>query len=167
MTFHFLMIFILLILSSCWNDLPGAKEKKEHDKVQVEQDRSLPVQTADTELRLDPFEKIPATIDGCGEYFTTIDNKAAKDNFIFLSNLTSFALIKVNGLEIYLKRDKTASKEIDTKNYIAVYSGEGYKVILTLNQVIAYDEGGFYNGTLEITRGNKSLKYPVHGESGC
>ncbi len=121
----------------------------------------------DTTFKLDFFHKIPDTIDGCGEYFTYDTSKVAKDRYIFLSNLTEFAIIKINGRDIYLKRDSLESKEINGKSYIAVYTGHEYKAVLKIKQTKTYDEGGFYSGTLQIIGKNINTTFKVHGEAGC
>ncbi|MDE3237139.1 MAG: hypothetical protein KGO81_14400 [Bacteroidota bacterium] len=87
--------------------------------------------------------------------------------YIFLSNLTDFAIIKINGRDVYLNKDTAESKEINDKNYIAVYKGQGYKAKLTVKEEKASDEGGFYSGTLEITNDKMKVIFKVHGDAGC
>jgi hypothetical protein len=118
-------------------------------------------------FKLDFFKALPDTIDGCGEYFTYDTTKVADDKYIFLSNLSDFAIIKINGKELYLSKDTTESKETSDKSYIAVYKGQGYKAILTIKQTEAYDEGGFYTGTLQIIGDKVKATFKVHGEAGC
>lgn len=120
-----------------------------------------------TALKLDFFDVLPDKIDGCGEYFTYDTTRVAKDKYIFLSNLTEFAIIKINGKDIFLKRDTTENKVINDKSYITFYKGQGYKAVLSVKQTQAYDEGGFYSGTLQIIIGNKEATFNVHGEAGC
>ncbi len=121
----------------------------------------------DTTFKLDFFREIPDTIDGCGEYFTYDTSRVSKKRYIFLSNLTEFAIIKINGRDIYLKRDPIESKEINEKSYIAVYKGHDYKAVLKIKQTKTYDEGGFYSGTLQIIGRNINTTFKVHGEAGC
>jgi hypothetical protein len=90
-----------------------------------------------------------------------------KDRYIFLSNLTEFAIIKINGKDIYLKRDSSESKEINNKSYLAVYKSRDYKAILTVKQSKSFDEGGIYFGTLQIIGDKLNTTFKVHGESGC
>lgn len=126
-----------------------------------------PASNSDTTFKLDFFAAVPDTIDGCGEYFTYETIPFTKDKYIFLSNLTTFAIIKINGTDIYLNRDKTESKNITDKSYIATYEGQGYKAVLKIKQTKAYDEGGFYTGTLQITGDKIKATFKVHGEAGC
>jgi len=117
-------------------------------------------------FKLDYFKTIPDTIDGCGEYIT-YDTTTVKDKYIFLSNLSDFAIMKVNGQDIYLTRDSAASKTINDKSYISVYKGHGYKAILTVRETEAHDEGGFYKGTLQIFSDKTFVMFKVKGEVGC
>ena len=117
-------------------------------------------------FKLDYFKKIPDTIDGCGEYIT-YDTSTLAHKYIFLSNLSDFAIIKVNGKDIYLTRDSVASKTINNKNYISVYKGHGYKAILTVRETEAFDEGGFYKGTLQIISDKTFVMFKVKGQVGC
>jgi len=117
-------------------------------------------------FKLDYFKAVPDTIDGCGEYIT-YDTTTLKDKYIFLSNLSDFAIIKVNGQDIYLTRDSVASKTINDKNYIAVYKGHGYRAILTVRETETYDEGGFYKGTLQIFSDKTFVMFKVKGQVGC
>jgi hypothetical protein len=125
------------------------------------------VRKGDTTFKLDFFREIPDTIDGCGEYFTYDTSRISKNRYIFLSNLTEFAIIKINNRNIYLKRDSLESKEINDKSYIAVYKGHDYKVVLKIKQTKTYDEGGSYSGTLQIIGKNINTTFKVHGEAGC
>lgn len=156
------------ILTSCTNDNVTTvnSQKIDADK----DDTTKPVAVSyniDTAFKLDFFEAIPDTIDGCGEYFTYELNEIANDKYIFLSNLTDLAIIKIKGNDVYLKKDLIESKEIDDKSYIAVYKGQGYKAILTIHQTKNYDEGGLYSGTLEIIGDKIKATFKVHGEAGC
>lgn len=137
-------------------------------------DRSKPVVTkqitavsqGDTTFKLDFFQKIPDIIDGCGEYFTYDTSRVSRERYMFLSNMTD-AIIKINGRDIYLKRDSLESKEINDKSYIAVYKGHDYKAVLKIKQTKTYDEGGSYSGTLQIIGKNINTTFKVHGEAGC
>lgn len=122
---------------------------------------------ADTTFRLDFFQAIPDTIDGCGEFFTYDTSQIKNGQYIFLSNLTSFAILKINGKDVFLSRDEKESKEIDDSNYIVVYKGQRLKAILTIRKAEAYDEGGLYFGTLEIISNKVKATFKVRGESGC
>lgn len=124
-------------------------------------------QLTDTSIVLDYFPAIPDTIDGCGEYFSNQADEVKNDRYVFISNLSEFAMIRIKGKNIFLQKNIKESKEIDEKTYVAVYEGEGYKAILKVRQTKGYDEGGFYTGNLEIMEKGKSSVIAVHGETGC
>jgi hypothetical protein len=63
--------------------------------------------------------------------------------------------------------DSIESKEIDSKSYIAVYKKQSFKAILIIKQTKAYNEGGFYKGTLQIIGNKINSTFKVHGQSGC
>ena len=110
---------------------------------------------------------MPDTIDGCGEFFTYDTTQLANDRYIFLCNLTDFAIIRIKGKEFYLKIDSTESDQTNDKSYIALYKGHGYKVILSIERVKTYDEGGLYTGTLSILGEKMRRTFKVQGEAGC
>ena len=117
-------------------------------------------------FKLDYFKSVPDTIDGCGEYLT-YDTSTVANKYIFLSDLSSFAIIKVNGKDVYLTRDSVASKTMSDKSYISVYKGHGYRAVLTLKEKEAHEEGGFYQGTLQIFSDKIFVMFKVKGEVGC
>jgi hypothetical protein len=165
------LAFILLTLLT-WTSCTSNDRKSENfqagDTVKTDtKKQNIAASNRDTTFKLDFFAAVPDTIDGCGEYFTYDTSKFAKDKYIFLSNLTEFAVIKINGKDFYLNRDTTESKEISDKSYIAVYKGQGYKAILKIKQTKTYDEGGFYSGTLQVIGDKINATFKVHGEAGC
>jgi hypothetical protein len=162
------LLLTLFVLTGCANQDKTADISQSDDTTKIATaKRTVTSSPIDTTFKLDFFKAVPDTIDGCGEYFTYDTSKASRDNYIFLSNLTDFAIIKISGKDIYLNRDTTESKEINDKSYEAVYRGQGYKAILKVNQTKTYDEGGFYSGTLEIIGDKKRATFKVHGEAGC
>jgi hypothetical protein len=172
MTKLYVALLATLPLASCTsNELTNVEDNSDAQKNDIAKSvtihRVTKVEAADTTFKLDFFKSVPDTIDGCGEYFTYDTSKSENQGYIFLSNLSEFALIKVNGKVIYLTRDIAESKEINVKSYIAVYNGQGYKAVLTVNQVKAYDEGGFYSGTLQVTGEMINATFKVHGQAGC
>ena len=153
----------MLLLTNCTsNDSTKTTAANTKDSIQG----NLPGSPNNVNLKLDYFESLPDTINGCGEYFT-YDSTEFKKKYIFLSNLSQFAIIKIDGKEIYLTKDSIASKVTNDDSYVAVYKGEGYRVVLTMKQTEAYDEGGFYAGTLLIITADKTESFNIHGEAGC
>lgn len=162
------LFIILLILSACTSLETKTHTSQINDTTKTETAKQSESNSSiDTIIKLDFFEAVPDTIDGCGEYFTYDTSKFTNQKFIFLSNITDFAIIKISGKEIYLQRVDIESKEINEKSYMAVYKGQGYKAVLIIKQTKTYDEGGFYSGTLQIISDKISATYKVHGEAGC
>lgn len=119
------------------------------------------------ELKLDFFKIVPDTIDGCGEYYVLEKEKDDSQNYIFLSNLSSFAIIKVDGKDLFLEKDSINCKEISKNEYLETYKGNGFKAILKTKIIRQYDEGGFCKGALRISNKNEEIEYKIKGESGC
>jgi hypothetical protein len=163
------VLFTILILTSCTNSDQSASDIYQKKGTVISDSTIIGITSIiiDTTLKLGFFKSVPDTIDGCGEYFTYDTNNVSKNKYIFLSNLISFAIIKIDGINFYLSKDTIESKEINAKSYVAVYSGHGYKAILTVKQTTTYDEGGFYIGTLQIIGDKKKATFKVHGEAGC
>jgi hypothetical protein len=102
----FLLLYILLLTGCTSNDQVADKKSQKNDTlISKKTKKDINSTTDDTNFRLDFFKSVPDTIDGCGEYFTYDTSKIANDKYIFLSNLTDFAIIKINGKNIYLNRD--------------------------------------------------------------
>jgi hypothetical protein len=163
-----LILLTLLTLTSCTINDQTSEDFQARDTVKTDtKKRNIATSNRDASFKLDFFAAVPDTIDGCGEYFTYDTSKFEKNKYIFVSNLTEFAVIKINGKDFYLNRDTTESKEINDKSYIAVYKGQGYKAILKIKQTKTYDEGGFYSGTLQLIGGKINATFKVRGEAGC
>jgi len=111
------------------------------------------------------------SIDGCGEYIIDIKDTIGSQKYLFVSNLSEFGIINLDGKKRKLYRDTIESKLINDKEYVSVYKNNQYKVILNLLLKEAHDEGGIYKGKMIITRTEKNVKKSVektiHGECGC
>ncbi|MBO9635076.1 MAG: hypothetical protein J7578_18345 [Chitinophagaceae bacterium] len=112
-----LILLTAFILTSCSNsDTPtGNSQKVDTNKADTVKP-VVAIYNVDTTFKLDFFKALPDTIDGCGEYLTYDTSKVANDKYIFLSNLTDFAIIKIKGKDVYLNKDTTESKEINDKS---------------------------------------------------
>ena len=110
-------------------------------------------------------------INGCGEYIIDINDSIGSQKYLFVSNLSEFGIINLDGKKRKLYRDTIESKLISDKEYVSVYENYQYKVILSLILEEAHDEGGIYQGKMTITRKEKSIEKrvekSVHGECGC
>lgn len=118
-------------------------------------------------FKLDFFTSIPGDIDGCGEFFTydtsTVDDK----HYIFLSDMSDLAIIRIKGKDVHLKKNKKQSKVINKLTSVDVYYGSGYKVILRKKEEKMVDELYEYTGTMQIIGKKIKVTYKVHGEGGC
>lgn len=148
---------MVITLVSCHKNEKNEKNEK------IDNEKSLNKNV----LKLDFFKTVPDTIDGCGEYFTLENEKSDNQNYIFLSNLTSFAIIKVDGKNVFLEKDTINSKEISKNEYLEIYNGNGYKATLKTKIIEQYDEGGFCKGTLKIKNTINETEYKIKGETGC
>nr|WP_298659231.1 hypothetical protein [uncultured Flavobacterium sp.] len=159
---HTVLIFILY---SC----------KKESKLEVVDNNALKISPIALEkskdnhskIKLDFFKAVPDTIDGCGEFYTIESEKDESQNFIFLSNFSSFGIIKVNGKDVFLEKKPTKSKAISDDEIFNEYEGIGIKVIIKTKLKERFDEGGFYTGTLKLIYKNDEVVYKIKGESGC
>jgi hypothetical protein len=117
-------------------------------------------------IKLD-FFPTPSVIDGCCATFTYDTCKKNNGKYLFVSDYGDNNFIKIKGKQIRLKKDTAGSKEINKTNYIDVYRGGGYKVILKLKIIKQYDEAADYKGTLQITGNKADATFKVHGAGGC
>ena len=69
---------------------------------------------------------------GCGDYYTYDTTKAIEGRYIFLSNMSEFAIIKVNGETIFLTRDTTQQEELDEHRLREVYRSKELKLTLSV-----------------------------------
>lgn len=117
-------------------------------------------------LKLDFFDKIPLQIDGCSELYTYDSTSLNSSKYIFVTNYQDLAFIKVNGKQIALKT--ISKKELSNKNFVNIYKGSGYTVVLrTKTLKKSGDEVWLEGGTVEVVHGSDNLLIKVHGESGC
>ena len=119
-------------------------------------------------INLDYFEIYPDNIDGCGYSFgyDSINKSLSKD--IFVSNITDFAIIKVNGKDIYLIKDTINSKQISEKKFIDVFFGKDFKTIINFELYNQSEESYELKGTLEVLTNNKLKKIiKIRGKGGC
>src|SRR5258705_8637226 len=136
------IFFSFFIFSSCTNDDRIGKFSQNKDTLNAIVSKQIASGSqVDTAFKLDLFDAIPDTINECGEYFTHDTIAVTSERYIFLSNFTEFAIIKINGKNIYLKKDTIESKIINNKSYIAVYKSQDYKAVLKVNKTKSYDEG--------------------------
>lgn len=157
-------LFAVVVLTCCDNNdkavnkkaKPGTARKTGANK---QQEKKGP-------FKLDLFAA-PASIDGCSETFTYDTCKPDNYRYVFVSDYGDNHFIKVKGKQIRLKKDSSPSNELNTKNYISVYHGGGFKVVLKLKVVEQYEEAAMYKGTIQITGNKTDATFKIHGVGGC
>lgn len=142
----FFLVIIGSILLSCNNQ--QAKSKKQ------------------TNLDLENFSELPKSIDGCSEIYSLDSTKFSRKEYVFASNLTEFAVIKLDGNEVRLQIEYEGKNE-ESNEFVSIFKSDSYTVTIKTKKIIEYDEGGIYEGTLELKQGDKKKVYNIYGESGC
>lgn len=117
-------------------------------------------------LDLESFSTLPESIDGCGELYSLDSIQFSKKEYVFASNLAEFAVIKLNGKDIHLQVESEGKNE-ETDGFVSIFKSKNYTVIVRTRKIIEYDEGGIYEGTIELQQGDKKKIYAIYGESGC
>ena len=166
--FYYLLSFVL---ASCGqNDATRKKDNAETQKDSIKpQLTGEPIKIDSTSFNLEFFKSTPDTIEGCGDYYTYDTTKAVEGRYILLSNMSEFAIIKVNGETIFLIRDRTQPEELDEHKLREVYRSKELELTLSVTQTKMYDEGAFYEGILEVIHHKLKIKkiIRVHGQTGC
>jgi hypothetical protein len=148
-----LLLFLLLSIISC---------KKKAD------DLDLPKPEIAKDFDLELIDSVPETLlQGCGEYLTHDSIQGIALQYLFISDLTTNGLIRIDGRNIDLKRDSIKSRSIDADNYIQYFKNDSIEVEIKLKAIEKYDEGAFNQGVLTITRNRIKKVYKVKGDSGC
>ena len=167
-----LLLCILVFLIGCNEHGPSPQQPPQataNDTVRIDTiitiGKSVAPPYRGSILRIESYTRIPDTlISGCNDIFA-VDSGLTQ--YLFVSNLMDgYAAIKVDGRMIYLMRDttvKSTSKEIYSKSF----EGNGYRAVFKVRMIRAYDEGGEFKGTIEITHEGRSETIDIIGESGC
>jgi hypothetical protein len=160
----------LLLLAACSDSeqktpaAPGDIPARATDSTTVE--APLAAQH-DTAFRPGFFPSFPDTLNGCSSYFTYDTTAMENGKYIFLTNYGDLALIRVDGKDIYLHKDRQESKPPAEDESRDVYRGEGYTVVLETRRIKTTDEVSYYTGILHITGHAVNVRFRVHGEAGC
>ena len=114
-------------------------------------------------IELDFFDTIPETISSPGEFYTYDTIKLVSNKYIFLTDLVEYAIIKMKGRDIYLRKEHKKRLELREKTYKDVFSGNGY-VIIFIHKEIEHSNGATYEiGTLEIKNSKHQTTTKIHG----
>lgn len=121
----------------------------------------IKIDTSNIELAF--FDIIPETISNPGGFYTYDTTKLAENKFIFLTNLADYAIIRNNGKDIYLKKENDKSIKTSEDIFKDVFSGNGYKIVLT-HKLVEHNNGvSSETGTLEIKNSKCQAVIKIHG----
>jgi hypothetical protein len=119
--------------------------------------------TDSSNIKLDFFNTIPETISKMGEFYSYDTTKLADNKYIFLTNLTEYAIIKVNNKDIYLLKDYDKCLSLSENTFKDVFSGNGFTIIFT-HQLVDHNNGlSFETGTVEIRNSKYKNLFKIHG----
>jgi hypothetical protein len=114
-------------------------------------------------IKLDFFDTIPETISSPGDFYTFDTTELKGSKYIFLTNRVEYAILKIKGRDIYLKKDYEKSIELSENTFKEVFAGNGYSVIF-IHKNIKHNNGATYEtGTLDITNSNHQTLIKIHG----
>ncbi|GEM_PF-2390405 len=148
-----LLLFCVLATVSC--------RKKEDDTLPT----AAPI-GKDFELEL--IDSVPQTLlDGCGEYLTHDSIKGIAVNYLFVSDLTTYGMVRIDGQNIDLQRDSIHSRNVDRDQSVQYFKNDTIEVMIRLKAIERYEEGSFNQGVLTVTRNRVKRTYKVKGDSGC
>jgi hypothetical protein len=117
------------------------------------------------ECKLDFFDLMPPKYGLSGDFYTYDTVDISPNKYIFISDLTESAIIKINEVEIHLKIDQVNSKPRENDYFEEVWKGNGIIVILKLRIVKEDDEELYCRGKLEISTKKTIIEFNIHGSS--
>ena len=116
------------------------------------------------DIRLDYFDSIPNLFKyGGGSVFTYDSVKIDIKNYIFLSNLSGQAVIKIKGHEIYLKSDSSQFTYRKDDYCQEVWIGKGLQIVLKLRVHNGIEDESYVDGVLELKTKKSKTKIKIHG----
>lgn len=168
-----LLVFILVMLNlnSCFDNkqpkpktIPFPTDTSNNLKIRKE-NFTISNKIDTSSFKVDFFSQLPNSIsESNGEFYTYDTTKLSDKQYIFLSDLVTFAVVKINGIDIYLRKDYQKSIELSKNTFQDVYLGNGYTVLLTFHLIKHLDDGVSYNeGTLEVRNSKYKISFKVHG----
>lgn len=114
-------------------------------------------------IRLSFFDTIPETISQSGEFYTYDTTTIAENKYIFLTDIVVYAIIRINGKDIYLHKDYDKCREIADNVFSDIYSGNGYTIDFTHKEPREKNGAHFATGTLDIKNAKYHTLVKIHG----
>jgi hypothetical protein len=115
-------------------------------------------------LKLDFFNKMPASVKVCSALYTYDTTSLKKKKYIMVSDFQDLGFITVAGKQIPLKLTNTRTVN---KVSIYTYTGGGYTVTTNVHVTTQTTYIDMESGTLVVTKGKEKLAIKIHGQSGC
>ena len=151
------LILLAISLSNCKNELP---------KKDIAQIKKSNKKTTDS-LNLEFINYKIDTLSGCHQIVSNNSEDLANNRAFYISNLTDFAIIKINGTKLYLQKDTINSIRISDMIYKEIYISKNYKTILDMQIYNNSEEFYRFKGTLQIISNKSNVKLKIKGEGGC
>ncbi len=117
-------------------------------------------------LTIDTFSTVPPEIISCPCYFSNDSTEFHKGKYIYISDPTKIAFLKING--ILTKFTQTDFKTIDSLNIKAQYKNINYELTIEAKLEIRGEESALETGIIKLTdRNGKMITKTFYGECGC
>lgn len=146
--------------NSQFNDSSIAREQ---NPVNADSSTALP----QNYLRFETLTPLPAEAKKCGDLYYLANKEAGEQQYIFVTAMSHYALIKINGQIIKLEKDPNNLPVSSKKDFIHIYQNDSLKVIQDVIETGMYEDGAYYEGTLELQKNGQSVKVPIQGRTGC
>ena len=114
-------------------------------------------------LAFQDLSKEKIELHDCGDRYKSKKSKA----LIFVSSASLFAVIKVNGKLERLEKDPNNEAVSSKKDFIHIYENKEYMLIQKVHETGLYEDGAYYEGTLELQKGSEKIIVPIKGSTGC
>jgi hypothetical protein len=155
-----------LFLISCSFNTKNEKKATVCDSV-INRSSKLEIENVSS-VKLEYFDGLPDVFKNDGGDMYTYDSVKLDDKkYIFLSNLSGMAAVRINGREIYLKPDSSQFTVRDNGSYQEVWVGEVVQIVLIIKVVSGFKEdegeGSYLEGVLELKTKNTTSKIKIHG----
>ena len=178
MTKYSTLVFLLITLVAC----NSSKEKNQND-ITRDAMQSLELYKRDTlsngNIRFRPhyslipvdtsiihlsfITTIPETIPGARELYTYDTTQLTSKRYIFLTDLTEYAIVKNNGKDIYLMKQYEKCETLSDNTFRDVFLGNGYTIKFT-HKKLKHRKGKTYEiGVLEIENAKHKTIINIHG----
>ena len=153
------IILFSLFMTACTN----YKDKTQDNHINESSKRNIC--KIDSTFKLDYFKTMPKKFGFQGDYYTYDTTKISNDKYIFISDLTDIAVMKINGKDIYLKSDTLNDKPRINDLFQESWKGNGYEVLLKSKVVNDKDEEIDCVGTLEVKTEKYKRIFKIHGST--